>query len=310
MIPLLLALAALSPARAALFSASVEPQKRLFARGEYARVVAELTPELLQKMRGRDLSQAYLILGQSHEHLGQVDRALGVYQVGVKLFPADIDLLTPMGAVLKRLGLPRQAEPFFKRVLAIHPNNAVSNLGLAEIMASLGFLEKSASHYERALEEYADNPALWRDYAEVLYGLRDFKTAALAAERSASLKRGADALFLLAFIRRAEGSRERALDLLAEAAALEPARRDISRARALWLLEAGRPEDARKEAEALLKADPRDALALYARARAHLKADHYNAALADLKAVSPDNRESPFVSRAAAALREKLEGRR
>lgn len=309
---LLLAALLLSPAPAAAFwrSVSVEPQKRLYAEGKYAQVISALGPETLQKMRGRNLRQAYEILGQSHEHLGQSGRALGVYQVGVKLFPRGINLLTSMGHVLKRLGLPEQAEPFFKRVLAIHPNNASSNLGLAEIEASLGFFERSAGHYEKALEEYKDAPRLWRDYAETLLRQRELQTAALAAERSLALSRDADGLAVLAFIRREAGLLEQALPLIEEAVSKEPARAELRRAKALWLLEAGRHQEAQTLAETLLKTDPQDAAALFTRARAHLKADRYNAALADLRAASLRHREDPFAARLAEALIERLEGRR
>lgn len=309
---LIIVLLLASPTDAALFwrSESVAPLRRLYEEKKYAQVVAELKPELLQKMRGKNLREAYLILGQSHERMGQTGRALGIYQLGVKLFPKDINLLSEMGILLKRLGMPEQAEPFLKRVLAIHPNNAASNLGLAEIEASLGFLEKSAGHYEKALEEYKDQPRLWRDYAEVLLGQRDHKTAALAAERAVAMSRDADSLALLAFIRRQTGALDEALSLMNEAALLAPERAELRRARAVWLLEAGRSHDAATLAEALLKQDPRDAAALFVRARAHLKADRYNAATADLKALTSLERDSPFAARLAEALLARLEARR
>src|SRR5581483_1961137 len=105
--------------------------------------------EKVSQLPVSDQRQGYLMLGTSFQRTGQLDKALGVYQVGVKLFPRDLRLLTELGSLLHAAGLEEQAEPLFKKVISIHPNNAAAQLGLAEINHALGFLDVSAEHYEK-----------------------------------------------------------------------------------------------------------------------------------------------------------------
>jgi tetratricopeptide (TPR) repeat protein len=137
--------------------------------------------------------------------VGHLDNALGVYQLGVQLYPKDLNLLTELGLLLHRSKLEEQAEPMFQKVLKIHPNNAAAHIGLGEIDHALGFLERSAEHYEKALETMSDHAGIWADYAEVLISARDYKTGELAARRALLLSENADARVDLARALRGEG---------------------------------------------------------------------------------------------------------
>lgn len=308
-----LLLAAAAPAGAFWLSrarSALTAENKLFAQGKYAQVAAALSPERMQQLDKPDLERAYLILAESLERQGRLDQALGVYQVGVKLFPRDLRLLTELAFLLHNAGLEQQAKPLFEKVLRIHPNNASANLGLAEIDGALGFLDRSAQHYEHALETMASQPGVWRDYAEVLYDMRDYKTAELAARKALALAADDDdAQIDLALILRAEGRLPEALAALEQVLARRPDRVEVSLLRGLWLLEAGRYDDAAQAAQAALKRDPQDPLARWLRARVELKADRYNEAVEDLQAAAAA-KGSPFVAKAAGALLERLQGGR
>ncbi len=308
----LLALAASAPLSAGWFRPagdSLASDRKLFDAGKYAAVIADLSPERMQRLRGDDLDRAYLMLAESLQQSGSLDKALGVYQLGVRLFPNDLRLLTELAVLLHQAGLHEQAEPLFEKVLQIHPNNAAAHLGLAEIDAALGLFDDSADHYEKALETLGRQPDVWRAYAELLLRMRELKTAELAAGKALELSPGDEAAQIdLAQILRAQGRLPEALAKVEAILARQPGRADLLDMRGLWLLEAARFDDALAAANAALDKDERDPLAHWIRARVELKADRYNDAVSDLRAAAAQPKTAPFVARASAALLERLQG--
>ena len=305
---LLLALA--FSAQAAWFGAgapTIEEPRRLFEAGQYKEVVGRLSGTEIGRMRVPDQKQAYLYLGMSHERLGAMGTALGVYQLGAKLFPKDLNILTQLAMVLHHTDLEESARPVFEKVLSIHPNNAVANLGLAEIDYALGFLDRSAEHYDKALETMADNPAVWRDYATVLLGLRDFRTAELAARRSAMLQEKPETLWVQARAQRGDKRLGEALLTLARVVELAPGEDRYALALALWRLEDQDFDGALKLVEKPLKAENPSPLAFWVRARVRLKRGLLAQALEDLRAAASDERAAPFVAAAANDLLRRLE---
>ncbi|MBI3551988.1 MAG: tetratricopeptide repeat protein [Elusimicrobia bacterium] len=310
---LLLALALATPARAGLWGPMGDPlagPKSLFESRKYAEVIAALTPDFLQKLKRDRLAQAYLYLGLSYQWTGSLGSALSTYQVAVKLFPKDLNLLSELATLLHQSGLDEQAQPLFQRVLSIHPNNARAHLGLAEIDRRLGLLESSAEHYETALEIMTDQAPIWRDYAEVLLASRDLKTAELAISRALQLSPDADSRIDLAFIQRVAGRLDEALASLDEALREDPSRNDAALAKGLWCLEAERFHDAKLAASARFKIDPEDPLARWIAARVELREGRTNEALKDLRVAAEGGRRARFVAEAAKDLLSKLEARK
>jgi tetratricopeptide (TPR) repeat protein len=283
----------------------IRPVQVLSDEGNHSAVVAALTPQFMQTLRGTDLRQAYVLLGENLDKLGRRDEALGVYQVGVNLFPLNVDLLTRTAEILHRDGLDERARPLFQRALAREPRHYGAHLGLAEIDRALGFLDRSAGHYEDALETVGQNARVWRDYSEVLIAQREYKTAALALDKSDELEPGnADAEVLRGFTLRAQGDLHGAIARLDRALALgagTPARR----AKALWLLEAGRLSAAAAEADAVLRETPGDPAALWVRARTLWASGRGERAADELRELA-DGRRHDFPARAARALREAI----
>jgi len=301
---------------AAFWASAADPvaePSRLFDAGQFAGVVSSLSPEALQRLRGDGLRRAYFLLASSLQRLGRADQAIGVYQLGVKLYPADLNLLTGLAGVLHGAGLEDRARPLFEKVISIHPNNAVANLGLAEIDYSLGFLDRSARHYEKALETDDSKPEMWIAYGDVLHELRDDKTAELAYRRSLQLRPSPAATLGLAFALRGDG---RAADGIAALRALLESDPDLERRAqgrsllGLWLLEERREDEALAAVEPLLSEAPDDPLGRYIRARVRLRQDRYRDAVADLKVAAQGGRYAPFVAQVAQAMLERLKGGR
>ena len=306
----LLVLLAAAPARAWRLwgepsDGKIRPVQGLSDQKKPLEVLAALTPDFIQTLRGTDLRQAYVLKGDNLDVLGRVDEALGVYQLGVKLFPKNVDLLTRQGDLLHRTGLDEQARILYLKAVKYEPKHFGAHLGLAEIDRRLGFLDRSASHYEIALETLDRRADVWRSYAETLLAQRDWTTAELAIGRSLALEpKNSEGLVLTAFARRAQGDLPGALAALDAALALGA---DIGalRAKALWLVEAGRPDEALSVADKVLLQSPGDAAALWVRSRAQLSRGLSAKAALELAPLAAAARVD-FPARAARSLRDAL----
>jgi tetratricopeptide (TPR) repeat protein len=287
----------------------IRPAQKLNDERKPAEVLVLLTPEFIQTLRGTDLRQAYVLLGDSHAALGRPAVALGDYQLGVSLFPTNVDLLTRLAALLHGNGLDEQARPLFQTALKYEPRHWGAHLGLAEIDRRLGFFDRSADHYAIALEVLDKRADIWCDYAEVLLAQHETATADLALQRALDLDpRNSNAHVLLAFSRRASGDLGGAIGELDSALALGA---DVGarRAKALFLLEAGRRDEAEAEASAILATAPGDGAALWVRARVLLAAGDASGAERALAAVKADEGRDEFAARAALALRDAIPSR-
>jgi len=301
---LLALLAAATPAWGRLWgprSETIKALQKQFGTGHFDTVIAALDPDGLLKLRGDDLRRGYALLAASYEATGRLDKSLSNYQVAVQLFPRDRDFIERLAMLLHRAGLEEQAQPIYEKLVLLDPANPSGHLGLAQIDHALGFLDRSADHYEKALQGFPQRGDLWREYGEELYEARDFRTAELAVRRALALDPGdAEAGLNLALVLRAMGRADEALaELEAPARAGKP---EALRARALWLMEAGRAADAAAAAETLLRQAPNDPLGLYIRARLDLKAGRRSQAQALLRQAAMQGAAGPFTAKVCAAL--------
>jgi len=290
-------------------SETIKALQKQFGAGHYAAVIAALDPDGLLNLRGDDLRRGYNLLAASYELTGRLDKSLSNYQVAVQLFPRDRDLLERLALLLHRSGLEEQAQPIYEELLRLYPENALGHLGLAQIDHALGFLDRSADHYEKALQGFPQRGDLWREYGEELAEARDYRTAELAMRRALALDPGDAAAGLdLALILRAQGRIDEALAELERPS--RAGRLEALRARALWLMEEGRGGQAEAAARALLQAAPNDPLGLYVRARLELKAGRRAQAQIFLRQAATRGDAAPFTARVCAALADLVGGRR
>lgn len=287
---------------------TVKALQAQFDAGRYEAVIAQLDPAGLQKLHGQSLRRGYLLLGASYDKAGHPDKALSVYQVGVRLFPRDQDILSRLAVLLHKSGLEEQAQPLYEKLLQVNPDNPYGHWGLAQIDGTLGFLDRSADHYEKTLQDLPERGDIWQEYAEVLYEARDYRTAELAVQRALALTPSDAATMDLALILRAMNRLDEALATLGPFC--RAGRTEAVRACALWRMEAGHDEEAQAAAGALLRRNPADPLARYVRARLALKAGRRVQALQDLDLAAARGEESPFTAKVCAALASLVQGRR
>jgi tetratricopeptide (TPR) repeat protein len=282
-------------------SEAIKTLQKQFSAGRYDAVIAALDPDGLLKLRGDDLRRGYDLLAASYKLTGRLDKSLSNYQLAVQLFPQDRGLLERLAKLLHDSGLDEQAQPLYEKLVRLDPKNALGHLGLAEIDHALGFLDRSADHYEKALEGFPRNSGLWREYSEELYDARDYRTAELAARRAQALNPGdAEAKLDLALVLRALGRVDEALAEL-EGPSRE-GRIEAMRARPLWLLEAGRDAEAEAAAKILLEAAPADPSGLYVRARLELRRGRRVQARDLFQQAAARSDSAPFTAKVCAAL--------
>ncbi len=286
------------------FSARKDPlakEKELFKEGRYKEVINDLGHDQFQYYRGKNLSRAYFYLGQSYEYTDHLGRALGFYELGVKLFPKDLRLAASLALLLHRAGLETNAEPLFEKILRTHPNNAEAHLGLAEIDAHLGFLKRSAHHYQETLKSVPENADIWRHYAEVLMQLRKFSEAEVAAKKSLSLNPDPKTEMDTVFIERDEGHLDQALSLLDSPSLNSQYGVKAKRLKGLWLLEDKQIEKAILTAKNVQKISPEDPIAFWVLAQAALSRGQISKAKKELGRIR-DSQKHSFVYKAAQAL--------
>jgi tetratricopeptide (TPR) repeat protein len=288
---------------------TIKELQKQFGAGRYDAVIAALDSDGLLKLRGDNLRRGYALLAASYEVTGRLDKSLSVYQVAVGLFPRDRDLLERLAMLMHRSGLNEQAKPLYEKLVRLDPDNANGHVGLAQIEHSLGFLDRSADHYEKGLQGFPKNGVLWREYGEELTDARDYRTAELALRRALELlPEDRAARLSLALALRAQGRSDEALAELDEfVRAGEP---EALRARALWLMEEGRAAEGGAAAEALLRLSPNDPLGLYVRARLELKAGRRGGAQSSLRHAALQGEAAPFTAKICAALADLVGGGR
>lgn len=276
----------------------------------YKDVIKNLTPDVMLTLKRRHLKKAYAYLGISHEKTGRLDMALSVYQLGVNLYPRDITLRTRLGRLYQYVDMHAQALPHFKRSLKLAPKNTEAHLGLAEIYHALGFLGRSADHYEIALETLKEDGRIWRDYTEVLLEQHEIKTAELSILKALEFSpKDKQARLLQALILREQGKDDDALLILSGLSLAKEGPEPMRLIEALWLLEAKRYKEAKTITSAVITDWPSQPLARWIRARANLQLGKKRAAVKDLE-VAAASRESAFVAEVSTALLKEIGGTR
>lgn len=282
--------------------------QKLYETGKYEQVIEALPPQTIETYYGQDRAHAYLLLAMSRQRKGDVEGALGVFQLAVQLFPKDINLLSALADLLHGEELDDRARPLYEEVLRIHPNNATAHVGLAEIERSQGFLERSIHHYEQALIELPNNASTWRAFAAVLSERRDYPKAIAAIEKSLSLEpRSPESLEALAIFQYRQGLRREADETIDRAIELAADKKELRLERALWLLEGRELDASLKQAREVLREDAENPLALWIRASVELRRGQRTEAIRDLKAAGSKASQYPFIASVAHAMIERVE---
>ncbi|MFA5161253.1 MAG: tetratricopeptide repeat protein [Elusimicrobiales bacterium] len=302
--------AACAPARAGFLfwggekPSVLEPARELFARGDYAGSAELFEAALASPAAGAaDKKLAYWFLGQCHERAGKDDRALSDYQIAVRIYPKDMQLLLALGRLYQKTGLLDNAQAIFLKILNLDSGSFEANIGLAQIYMKEGFHGKAEKHYSAALESMAvRDAALWRGYAESAFAQRKYEAARGITDRALAMDSGdAETLLLSARIYGESGDKTAALAEIARAQAAAPERSDIVLRRALWLAASGDTDKSLALSQAELIKRPDDPLASLAAALAYMKSGRPALARPRLLAAA-ESKEEPFIARAALQL--------
>lgn len=279
-------------------------------KGEYLKVLERLPLERIDRLPRRLRARAYALLGQSQERLGRYDQALLTLQFAEGLFPKSLDILCDLAGILHRVGLDDRARPYYLRVLKIHPNNAVSNVGVAEIYQKQGLLAKAQEHFERAMleEGWSRDPGILRSYSEVLAERGDLPGAMKAIRGAMAIRGTPEDRVVLARIERRQGAGADGYEQLDLAVAAAPERAEFRLEKALWLLEDGRDEESLALVAPMLAQDPANAVGLWIRGSVFLRRGETARAREDFAAGSASGSD-PFAAAVCRSLAEQLASR-
>ena len=277
--------------------------RELYALGRYA----EAEREFSSGLAGLDTAaskKAYWFIGSCYEKEGKLDHALANYQLAVRIYPKDTQLLLALGRLYLKIGLFDRATTIFSTMLRMDSDNFEANVGIAEVYANEGFLSKAAQHYKTALESMTVRDLqLWRAYASTLLEQRQYGQAREVMEHTLSIDpNDPDSLLLSARLYYETGLHTSALAVITQAAALAPSRNDIVLRRALWLVSAGQADQGLGIALSALERDAQEPLALLTAGLALLeKGDSANARQYLDRAVALQD-TAPFIAKTARGL--------
>ncbi|MFH2202554.1 MAG: tetratricopeptide repeat protein [Elusimicrobiota bacterium] len=288
----------------------LNPVRAHFTARAYEKVLAQLPESKISELPRWRRAEAYHLLGKCYELTNKPAKALQIYQLGAGIYPKDLNLLSDLAEMLRYAGLPGQARPYYLRILAIHPNNAGGHLGIAEIYRSQGYLSKAVEHYEKTLQQWGDNPHVWRSYAQTLADAGRLDEASRAILSSLELLSHIDSRTALARIERRRGHHETAYINLTNAIAAAPDRIDLLLEKALWLLEDARLDETLDIAQSVLAAKPSSPLARWLRASVALRRGNHDQARVDLRAAAAASHSSPFLAKTARSMLAELEKER
>ncbi len=172
------------------------PGQTELGRGLMEARLFDLAAEHFEKMRKAGLSSVELFTAQSdcrHE-LFDYNRELETLKTGLQAFPESAPLFSRLGRLQVTLGLPLEAKASFETALAKNPNDFVANVGLGDILRSMGKNTEAMVPLKEAVN-LAGQDAIKTDLARLALGRTylaagDFKnaheTVDLVLQRAAS----------------------------------------------------------------------------------------------------------------------------
>ncbi len=116
-----------------------EPQSR--QTNQLAAVIEQL---LTQTENNPEDSQAWVRLGHAYFDDGRFSEAIESYQKALNILPGQTDVMTDMGIMYRRSGLPKKAVETFDAVIAIDPNHQQARFNKGVVLLSDLHDEKAA----------------------------------------------------------------------------------------------------------------------------------------------------------------------
>ena len=241
-----------------------------------------------------DYADARLNLGLKQAARGEFEVALENISEAVRLSPDHVAARQGLAMVLTRLNRPNEAVPHFEAVLLRTPDSAQAHLNLGIALAEGGRPEEALASFREARRLAPESSRPHYNLGRALNDLGRIDEARDALEASVELDDGfAPAIQLLGLIERNARKDQRAIELLARAARLDPQNPLAHYDLGLAIAQGGDPDGAVPHWERALALDPRHEESLYnlahaVRETAPHKAREYSRRFAALKAEEQD----------------------
>jgi cellulose synthase operon protein C len=222
----------------------------------YARMIIERSPNILQGHR---------LLGATYLKMNAPDRALQAVKPLVDKGVQDATLLSIAGEAALKLNDATKASVYFEKASQIDPKDASKRTGLALSRMASGDRDKAFAELEQAV--LIDTDSYQADFALIMARVRDkqFDKALEAVDRlDKKLPKSPIPHNLRGLISLAQNNEPKAIASFESALKLDPTFFAAAANLANLEVKAGKPQDAKKRYEALLKADPKSIQTLVA----------------------------------------------
>ena len=304
-----LALCFAAQAQAGFFSrkkpSPLAPAIAAHTAGRYNEAAALCQNLVIKGLSSDDKELAYWYLGDSYRKAGKPDKALPSLQLGVQLYPDNLNLKLALADLYYVSMLYTQAKKLYEDMLDPLPNDDTLlpqlYAGMARTYEAMGYLTKAADYYRKALETPQTGPELSMNYTRCLFKQRKYLEAGAAAEKALQQSPSdTELLFLLSKINYETGLKETATATLQSALQKSPERDDMRLTLSLWLNSMGRYEQAAKQAETVYSHQPDQAQAQFALGLALLNIPgHRERALSLFRSAAASSIFNPFTAKAA-----------
>ena len=188
--------------------------------------------------------QAFHMLALSLENLGEMAKALTMYEKALALDPSDTDLYLNLGLAAWRMGLNPVAEKFFRFYCELAPDQPMGWNNLAGVLRDTSRFDEAIDVARSAIMRMPEQPLLWNTLGTILVELSDFAQAAVFYKEALRLDPNfTRAWHNLGYGLHHTGPLDEALEAYDHALALPSEPRDrieTSHARALCLIAMGR----------------------------------------------------------------------
>ncbi|MGA0604527.1 tetratricopeptide repeat protein [Phenylobacterium sp. VNQ135] len=111
---------------------------------------------------------AWCLLGMARERAGDFVSSITAYESALQLLPEQAEIANDLGRLAMRMGMPQQAEGFFRHFLAHRPGHAEAANNLACALRVLGRRAEAIDVLRPAIQEAPANAMLWNSLAAVV----------------------------------------------------------------------------------------------------------------------------------------------
>jgi tetratricopeptide (TPR) repeat protein len=154
---------------------------------------------------------------------GDLDQAEYALRVAVRRDANSIRALSNLGALLQHRGHAEAATDFYRRVLALEPDDWEIRCNLASALLESGRGEEAVAECDRMLDRMPGDPLLMANKGAVLCGLQDYPAAIDVLQRAVAQNPGDDmALTNLGYARMRLGELDSSADTLIKAVRINP----------------------------------------------------------------------------------------